>query len=855
MQERENFSKNGAYRMQNETTFSLSIDEVILFTVSKRDGQQVPLSQDKIYLSLKRACQGLEHVVSLELIMHEVIKNLYDNATTKHVEDALILGAIAFIEKDTAYSTVAARLLRQKLAKEVFKISASQEAYEQHYKQSFVHSIKELVDLDIFDRRMLEFDLDFLASKLVIERDDSVEYLGLFNLYERYFTKVEERRVELLQVFWMRIAMGLALLEKDKNQKAVEFYEVISKLLYVPGTPTLLHAGTARPQLSSCFLTTIEDDLHHIFKCLGDNAQMARWSGGIANDWTPLRSTGAFIKSIRSGSQGVVPFLKIANDVNAAINRSGRRRGATVAYLETWHFDIEDFLDLRRNTGDERRRTHDMNTAHWIPDLFMKRVELEQNWTLFSPDEVPDLHDLYGKAFEDRYVHYETLAQKGEIKLSKTVSALELWRKMLTRLFETGHPWITFKDACNIRSPQDHVGVIHSSNLCTEITLNTSKEETAVCNLGSINFEKHVIDGTIDYTLMEKTIKTAMRMLDNVIDINFYPIKEGEVSNKRHRPVGLGIMGFQDALFKLNINFDSVQARDFADQMGEFVSYHAILGSSELAKERGAYFSYKGSKWDRNIFPIDTIDMLEKERGMNITLSRHGLLDWTPVRDHVKRYGMRNSNTMAVAPTATISNISGCYPCIEPMYKNLYVKANMGGEFTVINRYLVQDLKTEGLWNQEMIDLIKYYDGSIANIEAIPATIRAKYKEAFELDPLWLLEITAVRGKWIDQSQSHNVFLSSVSGKMLDMIYKKAWHLGLKSTYYLRSLGATQVEKSTLDAKKFGYTQKRSYTTSGLDSETAAKGVTYDVVMPQGMDQTMTQACNITENPECETCQ
>ena len=853
MQERENVLKKSVHSMQSEAAVSIALENAMLFTISKRDGKQVPLIQYKIYLSLKRACQGLEHSVSLELIMHEVVKNLYDNATTKHVEDALILGAISFIERDSAYSVVAARLLRQKISKEVFQVSASQEKYDYYYRKSFIASIKELVDLDILDRRMLEFDLELLASKLVIERDDNVEYLGLFNLYERYFSKVGERRVELPQIFWMRVAMGLCLLEKDKNKHALEFYDIISKLLYMPGTPTLLHSGTSRPQLSSCFLTTVDDDLHTIFKCLGDNAQMARWSGGIANDWTPLRSTGAFIKSIRSGSQGVVPFLKIANDVNAAINRSGRRRGATVAYLETWHFDIEDFLDLRRNTGDERRRTHDMNTANWIPDLFMKRVEAEQDWTLFSPDEVPDLHDLYGKAFEQRYVYYEECARQGKIKLSKTISAVELWRKMLTRLFETGHPWITFKDACNVRSPQDHVGVVHSSNLCTEITLNTSKEETAVCNLGSINFEKHVTDGKIDYALMEKTINVAMRMLDNVIDINFYPVKEGETSNKRHRPVGLGIMGFQDALFKLNINFASQEAKDFSDKMGEFVAYHAILASSQLAKERGAYETFKGSKWDRGLFPVDTIDLLEKERGIKIDISREGYLNWLPVREQVKMYGMRNSNTMAVAPTATISNISGCYPCIEPIYKNLYVKANMGGEFTIINRYLVEDLKKCGLWTQDMLDLIKYYDGSIQKIETIPAVMREKYKEAFELDPFWLLEIVAARGKWIDQSQSYNIFLNSVSGKTLDLVYKRAWRLGLKCTYYLRTLGATQVEKSTLDAKKFGYTQKRSYATS---SE-AAQGVVYDVVMQTAINTETIEdlkGCSL-ESPECETCQ
>lgn len=823
-------------------------DKTTLFTINKKDGGAVPFSRDKVYLTLKRACKGLESSVVLDLVMQEVTKNLYDKASTGEVEDALILAAISFIEKDPAYSKVGARLLIQKLSKEVFGTSITQETYGQHYYRSFIEGIQIGIDHDLFDKRLLEFDLELLASKLVIERDDLIEYLGLFNLYERYFFKADGRRIELPQMFWMRTAMGLAMLEKEnRNEWAMEFYDVMSTLYYVPSTPTLLHSGGTHPQLSSCFLTTIKDDLNHIFKCYGDNAQMARWSGGIANDWTPLRATGSYIKSIKSGSQGVVPFLKVANDVNAAINRSGRRRGATVAYLETWHYDIEDFLDLRRNTGDERRRTHDMNTANWIPDLFMKRVHADQEWTLFTPDETPDLHDLYGQAFEKRYEEYEMLAAQGKIKLFKTLKALELWRKMLTRLFETGHPWLTFKDPCNVRSPQDHVGVVHSSNLCTEITLNTSEEETAVCNLGSVNLGLHVVDGEIDQQRLGKTIKTAMRMLDNVIDINFYPTKEGKTSNYRHRPVGLGMMGFQDALFKMNISFSSKEALEFADKTGEMLSYYAILSSSQLAKEHGTYSSYKGSKWDRGIFPVDTMDLLEKERGMKIDVSRTEHLDWAPIREHVKKHGMRNSNTMAIAPTATISNISGCFPCIEPIYKNLYVKANMGGEFTVTNKYLVEDLKKENLWNQEMLDLIKYYDGSVEKIDIIPEHLRKKYAEAFELDPLWMVEIAAARGKWLDQSQSYNVFVRGVSGKILDSVYKKAWRLGLKCTYYLRSLGASQIEKSTLDAKKFGFTQKRSYTKVEDDAAVAKE----EAARPASE---VTKACSLIE-PDCDACQ
>lgn len=822
---------------QQEVFFS---QKETLFTINKKNGTTELLNREKIYRSLVRAAQGIETLISLPLVMHEVTKNLYDRASTYDIADALILAAVSFIEKDPAYSLFASRLLRQKLAKEVLGVSVeNQEQYTALYRASFIESIERGIEQGTVDPRMKDFDLTFLAQQLVIERDDLLEYLGLRTLYERYFFKIAGKRAELPQTFWMRVAMGLSLLETHKNEKALEFYHLISRLHCVPGTPTLLHAGGTHPQLSSCYLTTIDDDLAHIFKCMGDNAQMSRWSGGIANDWTPLRGTGAYIKSIKSGSQGVIPFLKIANDVTAAINRSGSRRGATVAYLEVWHYDFEDFLDLRRNTGDERRRTHDMNTASWIPDLFMKRVMTEGDWTFFSPDEVPDLHDLYGAAFEARYQAYEMLAHTGVIKLHKTIKASELWRKMLTRLFETGHPWITFKDPSNIRSPQDHVGVVHSSNLCTEITLNTSATETAVCNLASINLTHYVNENGIDVDRLKEGVTTAIRMLDNVVDINFYPTKEGENANKQHRALGLGIMGFQDALFKRGISFASKEALDFADELGELVSYFAILASSQLAKERGTYSSYKGSKWDRGIFPLDTLDLLEKDRGMKIEVNRIERLDWQPVRDHVKQYGMRNSNTMAVAPTATIANIAGCFPTIEPLYKNLYVKANMGGEFTVVNKYLIEDLKKLGLWDNEMLDLIKYYDGSIDKIDTIPQVLKNKYKEAFELDPEWMISITAARGKWIDQSQSHNVFLRGVSGKKLDALYKHAWKQGMKSTYYLRTEGATQIEKSTLDAKKFGYTQTREY----------VKVETTKVTINEEK-----KACGLTDT-DCESCQ
>lgn len=640
--------------------------------------------------------------------------------------------------------------------------------------------------------------------------------------------------------------MGLSLIEKktERTTWAKKFYDVLSTLRYVPSTPTLFHSGTTFAQLSSCFLNTVEDDLKHIFKIYLDTALMSKFSGGIATDWTNIRATGSMIKTVNIPSQGVIPFLKIANDTTVAISRSGKRKGATCVYLETWHLDIEDFLELRKNTGDERRRTHDMNTANWIPDLFMKRVEADGQWTLFSPNEVPELHQTYGKEFEAKYEEYEKLADEGKIEMFRRIPAAQLWRKMLTMLFETGHPWVNFKDACNVRSPQDHAGVIHNSNLCTEITLNNSADETAVCNLGSVNLARHITKGKLDRELVADTVETGMRMLDNVIDINYYTTKECEVSNMRHRPVGMGIMGFQDALYLLNIAFNSEQAVQFGDESMELISYYAILGSSVLAKERGAYKSYKGSKWDRGIFPVDTVDLLEKERGIKIDVKRKGKLDWKEVRSHVKKHGMRNSNTMAIAPTASISNISGCYPCIEPIYKNLYVKANMSGDFTVINSYLIDDLKKLDLWSEEMVRKIKFHDGSVQKITEIPAELRAKYQEVFEIDAEWLVKIAAHRGKWIDQSQSLNIFVQGVSGKKLSDIYTYAWKMGLKTTYYLRSLAASQVEKSTVDTAEFGSTHKREFATVAQDAPAPS----------QAALENAAKTCTI-DNPDCEACQ
>jgi len=824
-------------------------------TVTKADNTKVIFDLKKLHSTIDRVSSGYETVVKPELISQEVVKNIYDGVTTKEIEKALILATSSHIEKDPAYAYVASRLFMQKLYKEVMQKSIKTEDLNDEYKQAFVNSIQEGVEKKLLDKKMLEFDLKRLAEKLKLDRDGLFQYMGIQTLYERYFLKSNSRRIELPQTFWMRVSMGLALSEKHKEEKAVEFYNLISQLRFVPSTPTLFHAGTTHPQLSSCYLTTVTDDLKHIFKCVGDNAQLSKWSGGLGNDWTGIRATGSMIKSTNVESQGVIPFLKIANDVTAAINRSGKRRGATCAYLESWHLDVEDFLELRKNTGDERRRTHDMNTANWIPDLFMKRVLLDENWTLFSPDEVPELHDLYGSEFEKKYIEYEKKAQNGEIKKHKVVSAVKMWRKMLGMLFETGHPWITFKDPCNIRSPQDHVGVVHSSNLCTEITLNTSMDETAVCNLGSINLAAHIVTGEVNRDMLARTVRTAIRMLDNVIDINYYPTAEAHNSNMRHRPIGLGIMGFQDMLYKLEIAFDSPKAIEIADQSMEWISYNAILASSELAKERGKYETYEGSKWSRNSFPIDTVDLLEKERAMKIEVNRNKSIDWTPVREHVKQHGMRNSNTMAIAPTATISTIAGCYPSIEPIYKNIYVKANMSGEFTIVNPFLVEDLKKENMWNDEMLEQLKYYDGSIQNIPGISEKLKAKYKEAFEIDAIEAMKHTAVRAKWIDQSQSHNVFISGTSGKKLSDTYLTAWKMGLKTTYYLRSLAATQIEKSTLDAKKFGFTQKREYKPMEQEEQRApvVKAIPILVMDPE-IESPEIKLCKI-DDPDCEACQ
>lgn len=784
-------------RRQEETVQDIEKNRLMI----KTEGGQEQFSSDKMRAYVKRFTTGIENDLDVEGIVAQVEREVYDGISTKELAKLVTLVLRSRIEFDPAYSVVAARQLCARIYNEAISenLDVADTDFTSQYQKAFARNIKRGVEEKKLAESMLGYDLDKISAAIDPKRDDLFRYLGVETLNDRYFIRTQAGQVlETPQYMWMRVALGLALNEENKEEKAIEFYNIISTLRFVPSTPTLFHAGTPHPQLSSCYLNVVEDDLNHIFKVFGDNAQLSKWAGGIGTAWSKLRATGALIKTAGITSQGTIPFLKIANDVTVAINRSGRRRGATCVYMENWHYDFPDFLELRKNTGDERRRTHDMNTAAWIPDLFMKRVKEDGDWTLFSPDEAVDLTETYGQKFEELYEKYEAMADRGEINLWKRVKARDLWKKHLGMLFETGHPWITFKDPSNIRSPQDHAGVIHNSNLCTEITLNTSADETAVCNLGSVNFARHISNGQFDNEKVKETVAIAMRMLDNVIDLNFYPTKEAKNSNMKHRPVGLGVMGFQDALYELGINFDSDECVAFADRSMEVVSYAAIMGSSQLAKERGSYESFTGSKWDRGILPQDTVAIVEKERGMSTGTDSASALDWTPVRESIKKYGMRNSNCMAIAPTATISNISGAIPGIEPIYKNIYVKANISGDFIIVNNALVRELKTRGLWNKEMLDSLKYHDGSVQEIAEVPADLKAKYKETFEIDMRWLIRAAQARGKWIDQSQSLNMFYSGTSGKEISDLYLYAWECGVKTTYYLRTLGASQVEKSTI---------------------------------------------------------
>ena len=761
------------------------------------NGQRRPLDLDEVRNLINAACIGLEKHVDAVAIINETVKNLYDGVPVEELHKSAILAARALMEKDPAYSTVTARLLMHTIRKEVFGQEVAQADAPAHYIEYFPKFIKKGIDAELLDAKLAQFDLKKLADAIKPERDLQFGYLGLQTLYDRYFLHIRDTRIEMPQAFYMRVAMGLSLQEINREERAIEFYNLLSTFDFMSSTPTLFNSGTQRSQLSSCYLTTVADDLDGIYEAIKENALLAKYAGGLGNDWTPVRSLGAHIKGTNGRSQGVVPFLKVVNDTAVAVNQGGKRKGAVCAYLETWHMDIEEFLDLRKNTGDDRRRTHDMNTANWIPDLFMKRVMEKGEWTLFSPSDCPDLHDKVGKAFEAAYLGYEAKAARGELKLFKKIQALDLWRKMLSMLFETGHPWITFKDPCNIRSPQSHVGVVHSSNLCTEITLNTNDSEIAVCNLGSVNMPAHMKDGKLDREKLQRTIRTAMRMLDNVIDINYYAVKKARDSNLRHRPVGLGIMGFQDCLHMMRVPYASEDAVKFADSSMEAVCYYAYLASTELAEERGRYSSYQGSLWDRGILPQDSLKLLAEERGGYLEADFSESMDWAPLRARIKQFGMRNSNCVAIAPTATISNIIGVSACIEPTYQNLYVKSNLSGEFTEINEYLVRDLKARGLWDEVMISDLKYFDGSLAKIDRIPQDLRDIYATAFEVEPKWLVEAASRRQKWIDQAQSLNIYMAGASGKKLDETYKLAWLRGLKTTYYLRTMGATHTEKST----------------------------------------------------------
>lgn len=819
-------------------------------TITDDDGVRRLLDIVMLRNKLSLAQRGLEALCCIESVLEDAVCHLYEGAKRQEVNKALIFAARSRIEKEPAYSLLAARLLLHDLYKESFDVDialhqGSEQFIEELHRSHFASYIRKGVEIERLSAELLEFNLDLLAKNLHAERDLSFHYLGLQILYDRYLIQNQQRRIEPPQFFWMRVAMGLALHEKEKEQRAIEFYTVLSRFLFVSSTPTLFNAGTTHPQLSSCYLSKVEDDLEHIFKVVSDNARLSKWAGGLGNDWTQVRARGALIKGTGGLTQGIIPFLKVANDTAVAVNQGGKRKGAVCAYLETWHLDIEDFLELRKNTGDERRRTHDMNTANWVPDLFIKRVQADGMWTLFNPSETPDLHDLYGRAFEERYAYYERLAQESKLRQHKVVSAVALWRKMLTMLFETGHPWITFKDPCNVRSPQRHAGVIHSSNLCTEITLNSSREETAVCNLGSINLIAHMMGTPGHYQLDEatiaQTVRTAMRMLDNVIDINFYPTPEAAYSNQHHRPVGLGVMAFQDALYLQRISYDSQEAVEFADKSMELISYHAILASTALAQERGSYSSFPGSLWDQGLLPIDTIELLEQERGQSIKMDRTKRLNWDIVRAAIRRSGMRNSNTMAIAPTATIAHISGVCPSIEPVYSNLFSRSNLSGDFTSLNPYLIEDLKKLKLWDQDMLNELKYYDGSIVAIERIPEEIKSLYKTAFELEPKWLIDCASRRQKWIDMSQSLNLYVKSSLGRIFSQLYLYAWEHGLKTCYYLRTLAATQVEKSTLDVNKLGIQPR------WMKSRSASSNI--QIVRGEA-----SHACSLADT-ECESCQ
>jgi ribonucleoside-diphosphate reductase alpha chain len=820
-------------------------------------GQRVTLDLNDLRARIEAACSGLGADVKAGPILAETMRNLYDGVPLDEVYKASILAARTLIEKDPDYTYATARLLFLTISREVLGRDVAQADMAQAYMDYFPGFIKKGVDAELLDEKLLQFDLKRLGAALKTDRDLQFDYLGLQTLYDRYFLHIGKSRIEMPQAFFMRVAMGLSLNEIDREARAIEFYEVLSSFDFMSSTPTLFNSGTLRSQLSSCYLTTVPDDLDGIYESIKENALLSKFAGGLGNDWTRVRALGSHIKGTNGESQGVVPFLKVVNDTAVAVNQGGKRKGAVCTYLESWHLDIEEFLELRKNTGDDRRRTHDMNTANWIPDLFMRRVMEKGQWTLFSPSNVPDLHDKFGADFETAYVTYEQKAARGEIKPFRTVEAGDLWRKMLTMLFETGHPWITFKDACNVRSPQQHAGVVHSSNLCTEITLNTSDTETAVCNLGSVNLLQHLKNGALDHDKLKRTITTAMRMLDNVIDINYYAVKKARDSNLRHRPVGLGVMAFQDSLYSLRIPYASDAAVQFADESMEAISYYAYWASTELARERGMYSSFKGSLWDKGVLPLDTLDMLASARGGYVEVDRSATLDWDALRKKIAKDGMRNSNCVAIAPTATISNIIGVDASIEPCFGNLSVKSNLSGEFTVVNSYLVRDLKRLGLWDDVMVMDLKHFDGSLSPIDRVPAEIKQLYATAFEVETRWLVEAAARRQKWIDQAQSLNIYMAGASGKKLDETYKLAWLRGLKTTYYLRTMSATHAEKSTVTAGRMNAVssgndaQGSTRTSSALDAAAAAAHMQIEMANNAATD---IKFCGV-DDPTCESCQ
>ncbi len=816
-------------------------------------GNRVALDVRNLQALIEASCANLGADVKPDPIVAETMRNLYDGVPIDEVYKASILAARTLIEKDPDYTYATARLLMHTIRREVLGEEVNQADMAVRYAEYFPQFIAKGVQNELLDEKLQQFDLARLGAALKPERDLKFDYLGLQTLFDRYFLHVRKQRIELPQAFFMRVAMGLSLNEINREERAIEFYEILSSFDFMSSTPTLFNAGTLRSQLSSCYLTTVADDLGGIYDAIKENALLSKFAGGLGNDWTPVRALGAHIKGTNGESQGVVPFLKVVNDTAVAVNQGGKRKGAVCAYLETWHLDIEEFLELRKNTGDDRRRTHDMNTANWIPDLFMRRVMEKGTWTLFSPSDTPDLHDKFGKDFEKIYTAYEAKAERGEIKPSRKLQATDMWRKMLSMLFETGHPWITFKDACNVRSPQQHTGVVHSSNLCTEITLNTSDTETAVCNLGSVNLVQHLKDGAVDHEKLKKTITTAMRMLDNVIDINYYAVKKARDSNMRHRPVGLGIMGFQDCLYELRVPYASQEAVEFADKSMEAVCYHAYWASTELAKERGKYASYKGSLWDKGILPLDTLDMLAEQRGGYVEVDRSATLDWEALRKKIAKDGMRNSNCVAIAPTATISNIIGVDACIEPCFGNLSVKSNLSGEFTVINHYLVRDLKRLNLWDDVMVVDLKHFDGSLRPIDRVPQDVKALYATAFEVETSWIVEAAARRQKWIDQAQSLNIYMAGASGKKLDDTYKLAWLRGLKTTYYLRTQSATHAEKSTVTAGKMNSVSSSTATASSGMSALEAAAAAAQAQM-NATPATDIKFCAI-DDPGCEACQ